>query len=145
MAVHRANIRLDKPVKVRGDVSSQFLTALLMALPLAARIRRSKSRVSHLEALCRHHAQPDAALRNFGETRCVAHIRRAGAAVHEPRKIFVEGDASSASYFLAAGAIGGGPVRVEGSAGPASRATCASPRCLNAWARRSRFWRMQSK
>jgi 3-phosphoshikimate 1-carboxyvinyltransferase len=28
--------------------------------------------------------------------------------------IFVEGDASSASYFLAAGAIGGGPVRVEG-------------------------------
>ena len=31
-----------------------------------------------------------------------------------PGKIFVEGDASSASYFLAAGAIGGGPVRVEG-------------------------------
>ena len=26
----------------------------------------------------------------------------------------MEGDASSASYFLAAGAIGGGPVRVEG-------------------------------
>src|SRR5258705_6304 len=31
-----------------------------------------------------------------------------------PGKIFVEGDASSASYFLAAGALGGGPVRVEG-------------------------------
>jgi 3-phosphoshikimate 1-carboxyvinyltransferase len=31
-----------------------------------------------------------------------------------PKNIFVEGDASSASYFLAAGAIGGGPVRVEG-------------------------------
>jgi 3-phosphoshikimate 1-carboxyvinyltransferase len=31
-----------------------------------------------------------------------------------PGKIFVEGDASSASYFLAAGAIGGGPVRIEG-------------------------------
>src|SRR5205807_4675070 len=31
-----------------------------------------------------------------------------------PGKIYVEGDASSASYFLAAGAIGGGPVRVEG-------------------------------
>src|SRR6185369_3846341 len=31
-----------------------------------------------------------------------------------PGRIFVEGDASSASYFLAAGAIGGGPVRVEG-------------------------------
>src|SRR5713101_1918573 len=31
-----------------------------------------------------------------------------------PGSIAVEGDASSASYFLAAGAIGGGPVRVEG-------------------------------
>src|SRR5919201_4256897 len=31
-----------------------------------------------------------------------------------PRQIYVEGDASSASYFLAAGALGGGPVRVEG-------------------------------
>jgi 3-phosphoshikimate 1-carboxyvinyltransferase len=31
-----------------------------------------------------------------------------------PGSIHVEGDASSASYFLAAGAIGGGPVRVEG-------------------------------
>jgi len=31
-----------------------------------------------------------------------------------PGKIHVEGDASSASYFLAAGALGGGPVRVEG-------------------------------
>jgi len=36
------------------------------------------------------------------------------AAYRSPGKIFVEGDASSASYFLAAGAIGGGPVRVEG-------------------------------
>jgi len=36
--------------------------------------------------------------------------------------IHVEGDASSASYFLAAGAIGGGPVRVEGWAVPACRA-----------------------
>jgi len=31
-----------------------------------------------------------------------------------PGTIYVEGDASSASYFLAAGAIGGGPVRIEG-------------------------------
>jgi 3-phosphoshikimate 1-carboxyvinyltransferase len=37
-----------------------------------------------------------------------------GEAYVSPGKIFVEGDASSASYFLAAGAIGGGPVRVEG-------------------------------
>src|SRR5688500_20357884 len=31
-----------------------------------------------------------------------------------PGKIFVEGDAASAAYCLAAGALGGGPVRVEG-------------------------------
>jgi len=37
-----------------------------------------------------------------------------GKAYVSPGRIFVEGDASSASYFLAAGAIGGGPVRVEG-------------------------------
>jgi len=38
----------------------------------------------------------------------------AGSRYVSPRHIMVEGDASSASYFLAAGAIGGGPVRVEG-------------------------------
>ena len=32
-------LALDAPVRVRGDVSSQFLTALLLALPLAARER----------------------------------------------------------------------------------------------------------
>ena len=35
-------------------------------------------------------------------------------AYRSPGKILVEGDASSASYFLAAGALGGGPLRVEG-------------------------------
>jgi 3-phosphoshikimate 1-carboxyvinyltransferase len=38
----------------------------------------------------------------------------AGARYRSPGRLHVEGDASSASYFLAAGAIGGGPVRVEG-------------------------------
>ncbi|MDE2310170.1 MAG: (d)CMP kinase, partial [Betaproteobacteria bacterium] len=41
-------------------------------------------------------------------------IVRAGSRYVPPKEIYVEGDASSASYFLAAGAIGGGPVRVEG-------------------------------
>jgi 3-phosphoshikimate 1-carboxyvinyltransferase (EC 2.5.1.19)/cytidylate kinase (EC 2.7.4.14) len=39
----------------------------------------------------------------------------AGARYRSPGTVFVEGDASSASYFLAAGAIAGGPVRVEGA------------------------------
>ena len=38
----------------------------------------------------------------------------AASVTHSPGVIHVEGDASSASYFLAAGALGRGPVRVEG-------------------------------
>jgi 3-phosphoshikimate 1-carboxyvinyltransferase len=38
----------------------------------------------------------------------------AGSRYVSPGTIYVEGDASSASYFLALGAIGGGPLRVEG-------------------------------
>jgi len=37
-----------------------------------------------------------------------------GQRYQSPGEIHVEGDASSASYFLAAGALAGGPVRVEG-------------------------------
>jgi 3-phosphoshikimate 1-carboxyvinyltransferase len=37
-----------------------------------------------------------------------------GQRYRSPGVLHVEGDASAASYFLAAGAIGGGPVRVEG-------------------------------
>ena len=39
---------------------------------------------------------------------------KAGSCYRSPGVVYVEGDASSASYFLALGAIGGGPVRVEG-------------------------------
>ena len=48
----------------------------------------------------------------------------AGARYRSPGRLHVEGDASSASYFLAAGALGGGPVRVEGVGRERSRATC---------------------
>jgi 3-phosphoshikimate 1-carboxyvinyltransferase len=103
------------PVRIRGDVSSQFLTALLMALPLtgaASRIEVQGELISkpYVEITLN-------VMRRFG-----IEVKRTGwryfdvpaAAYRAPGKIFVEGDASSASYFLAAGAIGGGPVRVEG-------------------------------
>ncbi|PHV11559.1 3-phosphoshikimate 1-carboxyvinyltransferase [Chitinimonas sp. BJB300] len=102
--------------QVRGDVSSQFLTALLMALPLGgedARIEVVGELISkpYIEITLN-------LLRRFG-----VHVDRRGwnefhlparQSYHSPKTIRVEGDASSASYFLAAGAIGGGPVRVEG-------------------------------
>lgn len=107
-------------VDVRGDVSSQFVTALLIALPLLKR----KVRVNvQGELVSKPYVEITLnTMRRFG----VSVEREAWSAFtvpatpgyESPGDIFVEGDASSASYFLAAGAIsgltGGGPVRVEG-------------------------------
>ncbi len=103
-------------VRVRGDVSSQFLTGLLMALPLTGQSMR-------IEVIGELISKPYVEITlnlmaRFGvaverEEWC-AFILPAGARYTSPGALHVEGDASSASYFLAAGAIGGGPVRVEG-------------------------------
>jgi 3-phosphoshikimate 1-carboxyvinyltransferase len=108
-------IRLDAPVRVRGEVSSQFLSALLMALPLAG---RSTTLEVTGELISKPYVEITLnVMRRFGVS-----VSRRGwqsfevpaAAYVSPGTIYVEGDASSASYFLAAGALGGGPVRVEG-------------------------------
>jgi len=102
--------------EVRGDVSSQFLTGLLMALPL-------RQRNTTIEVAGELISKPYigitlAMLRRFGVEIARDGWQRfdipAAARYQSPGEIWVEGDASSASYFLAAGAIGGGPVRVEG-------------------------------
>jgi len=115
LALHPAAIKLNGPVTVKGDVSSQFLTALLMALPLLD----SKSRIEvQGELISKPYVEITLnVMRRFGVgvTRREWHSFEVPAARYvSPGKIYVEGDASSASYFLAAGAIGGGPVRVEG-------------------------------
>jgi 3-phosphoshikimate 1-carboxyvinyltransferase len=114
--VHPAGeISLAEPVRVRGDVSSQFLSALLMALPLAG--RDSVIEVQG-ELVSRPYVEVTLnVMRRFGVAVAAGgrhRFRVPGKAYRSPGKIHVEGDASSASYFLAAGAIGGGPVRVEG-------------------------------
>lgn len=116
LVVAPANVTHAKTIAVRGDVSSQFLTALLMALPL----RGVETRVEVIGELI---SKPyiDITLNllvRFG----VAVVRDgwcaftipAASKIQSPAEITVEGDASSASYFLAAGAIRGGPVRVRG-------------------------------
>src|SRR6266699_727489 len=115
LALHPAAIKLNEPVTVKGDVSSQFLTALLLALPLLD----SKSRIEvRGELISRPYVEITLnVMRRFGVevARREWHSFEVPAARYvSPGKIYVEGDASSASYFLAAGAIGGGPVRVEG-------------------------------
>jgi 3-phosphoshikimate 1-carboxyvinyltransferase len=103
-------------VRVKGNVSSQFLTALLMALPtlgVETTIEVVGELISkpYIEITLRLMAQFGVDVRREGWQRFVV---PAGARYASPGTLFVEGDASSASYFLAAGAIGGGPVRVEG-------------------------------
>jgi 3-phosphoshikimate 1-carboxyvinyltransferase len=108
-------------VSIRGDVSSQFLTALLMALPL----RGQAAEVSNDgELISRPYVHITLnMMKRFGVTAVeeAENLFRipAGARYTSPGEISVEGDASSASYFLTAGLIsgltGGGPVRVEGA------------------------------
>ena len=107
-------------VKVRGDVSSQFLTALLMALPL---LKKQVTVEVVGELISKPYIEITLNLmKRFGVTVSRDHWREfviADDAVYKsPREIHVEGDASSASYFLAAAAIAGGSacagVRVKG-------------------------------
>ena len=115
-----ADIEIKDVVKVRGDVSSQFLTALLMALPLVA---KEPVRIEVIgELISRPYIDITLKLMaRFGvkvacpDTQSFVIPAKASAAVYQsPGVLSVEGDASSASYFLALGAIGGGPVRVLG-------------------------------
>jgi 3-phosphoshikimate 1-carboxyvinyltransferase len=103
-------------VKVRGDVSSQFLTALLMTLPLL------KKNII-IEVIGELISKPYIDITLNMMAKFGINVKRhdwrefvipADARYVSPAVIHVEGDASSASYFLAAGAIGGGPVRVHG-------------------------------
>ena len=108
LRIGRSALALGRPIQVRGDVSSQFLTALLMALPLVARqdivievqgelISRPYIAIT-LNLLARFGVQ----VRREGWQRFVipAHSR-----LRSPGSMHVEADASSASYFIALGAI----------------------------------------
>ena len=111
-----ATIRPGGTVSVRGDVSSQFLTGLLMALPLTG-VETTVDVVGELiskpyiEITLAIMARFGVEVKREGWQRFVV---PAGSVYRSPGTIYVEGDASSASYFLALGAIGGGPLRVEG-------------------------------
>ncbi|OQW69649.1 MAG: 3-phosphoshikimate 1-carboxyvinyltransferase [Proteobacteria bacterium ST_bin12] len=110
-----ASLDLTKPIQIRGDVSSQFLTALLMALPLSGQ-------EATIEVIGELISKPYIEITLNLMSRFGVHVQRDGwqqftipanCQYVSPKTIFVEGDASSASYFLAAGAIGG-DIQVEG-------------------------------
>ena len=103
-------------VRVRGDVSSQYLSALLIALGWRGEAARidvegeliSKPYVDLTLSLMRRFGVEVRAngWRSFEIPRGEGYV--------SPGKLEVEGDASSASYFLGAGILGGGPLRVDG-------------------------------
>ncbi|AKR43321.1 3-phosphoshikimate 1-carboxyvinyltransferase [Methylophilus sp. TWE2] len=115
LQISPAKLDVSKPIQIRGDVSSQFLTALLMALPLSGQ-------AATIEVVGELISKPYIEItlnlmQRFGIT-----VERDGwqrfyipAAVRyqSPGEIYVEGDASSASYFIAAGILAG-DVTVQG-------------------------------
>ena len=122
LEIHARKKVLCDRVQVRGDVSSQFLTALLMALPILTHETRNAITVEIIgELISKPYVEITLNLMaRFGvkvsRREWQEFIVPADAAYQPPvgNVIAVEGDASSASYFLAAGAIVGGPVRVLG-------------------------------
>jgi 3-phosphoshikimate 1-carboxyvinyltransferase len=109
LQISPAKLDVSQAIKIRGDVSSQFLTALLMALPLTGQ-------AASIEVVGELISKPYIEItlnlmQRFGVT-----VQRDGwerfhipAAAHyqSPGEIYVEGDASSASYFIAAGILAG--------------------------------------
>ena len=119
LQIGQPSLKLDAPIQVRGDVSSQFLTALLMALPLAA-----QHRPIVIEVVGELISKPyiDITL-NLLARYGIAVVREgwqrftipAGSRYQSPGSIHVEADASSASYFIALGAIANGDgLRIQG-------------------------------
>jgi len=116
----RHELVLEAPVRVRSDVSSQFLTGLLQALCLVAGEREAVIEVAG-ELISRPYIGITLdLLQRFGVVvRNEAWLRfviPAGSRLRTPERIRVEGDASSASYFIAAGAIAATrrPLRIDG-------------------------------
>jgi 3-phosphoshikimate 1-carboxyvinyltransferase len=148
LRVGRPQLKLDAPIQVRGDVSSQFLTALLMALPLVAMNRAptlgtdvsSRPPEGAVQSWGGPATGRDIVIEVVGELISKPYIEitlnllaRFGIVVQRegwqrftipassryqsPGVLHVEADASSASYFIALGAIAAhqaAPVRIEG-------------------------------
>jgi 3-phosphoshikimate 1-carboxyvinyltransferase len=119
LLIRPAVIQPGSVVKIRGDVSSQFLSGLLMALPLAGaqvsvEVEGDLISKPYVDITLNLMARFGVSVEREGWR---AFSIPAGARYRSPGLYQVEGDASSASYFLALGAIGanaGNPVRVTG-------------------------------
>ena len=118
LRIGQPRLDLSRPIRVRGDVSSQFLTALLLALPLVAKA----DIVIEVEGELISKPYIDITLKllaRFGvevqRTGWQQFVITAGSRLCSPGELHVEADASSASYFIALGAIApGNGLRIDG-------------------------------
>jgi 3-phosphoshikimate 1-carboxyvinyltransferase len=101
-------------VRMRGDVSSQFLSALLMAAPMA----RAEITI-HLDGglVSRPYVEMTRRMMSRAGVNVetdLCRFRVPNVPHYRARQIDIEPDASAASYFLAAAAITGGTIRIPG-------------------------------
>jgi 3-phosphoshikimate 1-carboxyvinyltransferase len=117
------HVSTHEPVRVRGDVSSQFLTALLLALPLATGERAITIAVEgeliskpYIDITLNLLARFGIVVERDAADPYASFTLPRGSQYQSPGSIHVEADASSASYFVALGALAGleAPVRIEG-------------------------------
>ena len=121
LAIGTSNIRAEQPVTIKGSVSSQFLTALLLAAPIHTARSESDFIIDVDGELI---SKPYVLITLNLMAQFGVHVERqgwtrlriaAGSHYRSPGRLHIEGDASTASYFMALGAIGGGPVRIVGA------------------------------
>ncbi len=120
LQISPARLHIDGPIPIQGNVSSQFLTALLMVAPLLAagagqdvvlEVQGELISRPYISITLQLMARFGVTVRQDGWQRFTI---GADCRYQTPGKIHVEGDASSASYFLALGLIGQGPVQING-------------------------------
>lgn len=120
LAIGQGRIRTEESIRIKGSVSSQFLTALLLAAPLHTAASKQPLLIEVEGELI---SKPYILITLNMMARFGVDVQREGwerfivpadAAYWSPGTMAIEGDASSASYFMALGAIGGGPISING-------------------------------
>lgn len=120
LAISQAKLQGQLNIAVNGSVSSQFLTALLMAAPLAAKSTKNAVRITVQGDLI---SKPYILITLNLMAKFGVQVERHGwssftvpadAQYTSPGSYQIEGDASSASYFLGLGAIAQGPIKING-------------------------------
>lgn len=120
LKISPANLKPGQDIEVSGSVSSQFLTALLIAAPLAARQLEQDINIRVIGDLI---SKPYVLITINLMERFGVQVKRDGwqnftiqadANYLSPGDYHIEGDASSASYFLGLGAIASGPIKING-------------------------------